>query len=49
MEMEEKIEKLKGEEGFRIRQGDYRIIYLLDDPNKKIQIIKVGQRREVYR
>ncbi len=42
-------EKLKGEEGYRIRQGDYRVIYLLDDHAHKIQIMKVGHRREVYR
>lgn len=42
-------EKLQGEEGYRIRQGDYRIVYLIDDPNKIVHIIRVGHRREVYR
>ncbi len=42
-------EKLKGEEGFRVRQGDYRIVYLIDDARKIVRIIRVGHRREVYR
>ena len=42
-------EKLKGEEGYRIRQGDYRVVYLVDDQEKQVRIIRVGHRREVYR
>ena len=42
-------EKLKGEEGYRVRQGDYRIVYLIDDAAKVVRIIRVGHRREVYR
>ena len=40
---------LKGEERyFRLRQGDYRIIYDVSDLEQRIIIIKVGHRREVY-
>ncbi len=42
-------EKLKGREGYRIRQGPYRIVYLVDDEEKVITIMRVGHRREVYR
>lgn len=43
------IQMLKGEDRyFRLRQGDYRIIYDLDDAAKTITIIKIGHRREVY-
>jgi mRNA interferase RelE/StbE len=42
-------EKLKENVGYRIRQGAYRIVYLIDDQEQKISIIKVGHRREVYR
>jgi mRNA interferase RelE/StbE len=42
-------EKLKGGEGYRVRQGSYRIVYSVDDKEKSIVIIKVGHRREVYR
>lgn len=34
---------------FRVRQGDYRIIYVVDDAHETIEVIKVGHRREVYR
>ncbi|MCP5008016.1 MAG: type II toxin-antitoxin system RelE/ParE family toxin [Planctomycetes bacterium] len=33
----------------RIRQGDYRAIYSIDDDNFKVYIIKVGHRKEIYR
>ena len=42
-------EKLKGEEGYRIRQGDYRIVYLINDADRFVQVITVGHRRDVYR
>ena len=43
-------EKLAGPAGaFRVRQGQYRIIYSVDDLNRSIVIVKVGHRREVYR
>ena len=41
--------KLRGREGYRIRVGDYRILYLIDDPDKNIEVISVAHRREVYR
>jgi mRNA interferase RelE/StbE len=42
-------EKLSGAEKYRIRQGDYRILYEIDDSTKLATIVKVGNRREVYR
>lgn len=42
-------EKLAGQDSYRIRQGDYRIVYTVDDDHKLIDIIKIGHRREVYR
>ena len=40
---------LKGEKRyFRMRQGDYRIIYEVNDDAKTITIIKIGHRKEVY-
>jgi mRNA interferase RelE/StbE len=41
--------KLRGREGYRIRVGDYRILYLIDEPDKNIEVISVAHRREVYR
>jgi len=41
--------KLAGADGYRIRQGDWRVIYQVDDTAREIRIVKVGHRREVYR
>ncbi|HET9870943.1 MAG TPA: type II toxin-antitoxin system RelE/ParE family toxin [bacterium] len=32
-----------------MRQGDWRIIYRVDDGNKAVVIVKIGHRRDVYR
>ena len=42
--------KLEGGKGFfRIRVGDYRIIYLVERHRLVIVVVRVGHRREVYR
>jgi mRNA interferase RelE/StbE len=41
--------KLTGEEGYRIRSGNYRILYRIDDKNKVIFIYRVKHRKESYR
>ncbi|MFQ5914265.1 MAG: type II toxin-antitoxin system RelE/ParE family toxin [Nitrospinota bacterium] len=38
-----------GAEIFRIRHRDWRIIYLVDDGNKRVEILAVRHRREAYR
>lgn len=42
-------EKLSGHDQYRIRQGDYRIVYAIDDAAHVVTIVKIGHRREVYR
>lgn len=42
-------EKLSGEEKYRIRQGRYRILYMIDDHVITVTVVKVGHRRDVYR
>jgi len=42
-------EKLAGEDRYRIRQGDYRIVYSVEDDVLIVHIVKVGHRRDVYR
>ena len=42
-------EKLSGQERYRIRQGNYRIIYSIQDAELTVWVVKVGHRREVYR
>jgi len=40
--------KLKGREAWRIRIGDYRVIYEINDGRLIVTIITIGHRREVY-
>jgi mRNA interferase RelE/StbE len=40
--------KLKGREGYRIRVGDYRIIYEIFDTILLIEVIDLGHRKEIY-
>lgn len=42
-------EKLSAQERYRIRQGNYRIIYGIEEAEVVVEIVKVGHRREVYR
>jgi mRNA interferase RelE/StbE len=41
--------KLTGREGWRLRVGDYRVLYDIDDVKQTITIVHVGHRRDVYR
>jgi len=41
--------KLKNRDGYRLRVGDYRVLYFADAKLKKIVIGGIGHRREVYR
>ncbi len=41
--------KLKNRDGFRIRVGDYRVLYFADTKVKQIVVGVIGHRREVYR
>jgi mRNA interferase RelE/StbE len=42
--------KLAAREGeYRVRVGDYRIVYVIDDPRREVEIRFIAHRREVYR
>ena len=43
------VKKLSGQEKYRLRQGDYRILYAIEDDKLVITVVKVGNRRDVYR
>lgn len=41
--------KLQGhKDHWRIRIGDWRVVYIIDDPAERISITRVAHRREVY-
>lgn len=43
-------EKLAGyDDRYRIRQGNLRVVYLIDDKDHEVTIFKIGDRKEMYR
>ena len=43
-------EKLAGyADRYRVRQGSYRVIYLINDERCEVTIFKIGDRKDVYR
>ncbi len=43
------VEKIKSAGLWRLRQGDYRIVYSVDDGKKTVTVLRIGHRREIYR
>jgi len=43
------IEKVQSTGLWRVRQGDYRIIYSIDGNEHLVTVVRVGHRREIYR
>lgn len=41
--------KLSGEEKYRIRQGNYRILYEINDPIATLVVVRIAHRKEAYR
>ena len=41
--------KLKGEDAYRIRVGDYRIIYEINDNTIIVTVVSVGHRKDIYK
>jgi mRNA interferase RelE/StbE len=42
-------ERLSGQERYRIRQGNWRILYEISENERVVTVVRVGHRREVYR
>ena len=42
-------QKLSGSDRYRVRQGRYRVVYLVDDTAQQVTVFKAGHRRDVYR
>lgn len=43
------VEKISGQEKYRIRQGDCRVLYTIDDAALAVTVVKIGHRGDVYR
>ena len=43
------VEKLSDQERYRVRQGNYRILYEIHDEVLLVVVVKLGNRRDIYR
>lgn len=43
------VKKLSGRDAWRIRVGDYRVLYEIQDERLLILVVDIGHRREIYR
>jgi mRNA interferase RelE/StbE len=41
--------KLSGREAYRIRIGDYRVIYEIEESRLEVLVVALGHRRNIYR
>lgn len=41
--------RLRGVQDYRLRVGEYRVLYSIDDQKRVVEVIAVGHRRDVYR
>ena len=42
-------EKISGQDKYRVRQGRYRILYVIEAQDLIVQVVKVGHRKDIYR
>lgn len=42
------MKALRGRDGFRIRVGNYRILYTIEDDRLLVVVVTLGHRRDVY-
>ncbi len=40
---------LRGENAYRLRSGDYRILYMVDKPSETVTVVKIRHRKDAYR
>ncbi len=43
------IKKLRGFNGYRLRVGDYRILFTIDDKEQTVKVYRVKHRKQAYR
>jgi mRNA interferase RelE/StbE len=44
-----RCKRLTGRQEYRVRVGDYRVLYVVSDAAKTIEIVALGNRKDVYR
>lgn len=42
-------EKLTADDKYRLRQGNYRILYEIDDQARRVTIVRIADRKQAYR
>ena len=42
------VKKLSGRDGYRLRVGDWRVLYLLDGQRLRVLVTEIGQRGGIY-
>jgi mRNA interferase RelE/StbE len=45
----QRCKKLSGRQEYRVRVGDYRVLYVVNDEARTVEIVAVGNRKDVYR
>ncbi len=43
------VQKLSDEEGYRLRSGNYRILFIINDKTKNIFIFRIKHRKDAYK
>ena len=41
--------KLTNSDGYRVRSGDFRILYEIDDNLKTVKLLRIGHRKDIYK
>ncbi|MGD0782237.1 MAG: type II toxin-antitoxin system RelE/ParE family toxin [Candidatus Aminicenantales bacterium] len=41
--------KLSGQDRYRLRPGEYRVVYTVDDARRIVEVYKIDNRREIYK
>lgn len=43
------VKRLVGQDGYRLRVGDHRVLFVVEDDRLVVLVLEIGHRREVYR
>ncbi|MDD9819680.1 MAG: type II toxin-antitoxin system RelE/ParE family toxin [Nitrospira sp.] len=43
------FDEVSGQDQYRISQGNYRVVYVIDDVRRVVEIVKIRHRKDAYR